>query len=72
MKGTNGENALKGNLGDICKYQNFNNRILDEHGEEIGLDYAEEDGEGKNRTSWSFCNDMVVYLCFVCLADTTK
>ena len=49
IKGTNGENALKGNLGDICKYQNFNNRILDEHGEEIGLDYAEEDGEGKNR-----------------------
>ena len=49
MKGTNGENALKGNLGDICKYQNFNNRILDEHGEQIGLDYAEEDGEGKNR-----------------------
>ena len=23
-------------------------------------------------TSWSFCNDMVVYLCFVSLADTTK
>ena len=24
------------------------------------------------KTSWSFCNDMVVYLCFVSLADTTK
>ena len=23
-------------------------------------------------TSCSFCNDMVVYLCFVSLADTTK
>ena len=23
-------------------------------------------------TSWSFCNDMVIYLCFVSLADTTK
>ena len=23
-------------------------------------------------TSWSFCNDMVVYLCFVSLADTNK
>ena len=23
-------------------------------------------------TSWSFCNDMVVYLCFVSLANTTK
>ena len=55
MKGINGENALKGNLGDICKYQNFNNRILDEHGEEIGLDYAEEDGEGKNRIQRMLC-----------------
>ena len=49
MKGTNGENALKGNLGDIFKYRNFHNRILDEHGVEIGVDYTEEDGEGKNR-----------------------
>ena len=24
------------------------------------------------KTSWSFCNDMVVYLCFVSLANTTK
>ena len=24
------------------------------------------------KTSCSFCNDMVVYLCFVSLADTTK
>ena len=23
-------------------------------------------------TSWSFCNDMVVYLCLDSLADTTK
>ena len=23
-------------------------------------------------TSWSFCNDMVVYLCFLSLADSTK
>ena len=49
MKGTNGENALKGNLGDICKYRNFHNRILDEHGVEIGVEDGEEDGEGKNR-----------------------
>ena len=25
-----------------------------------------------DRTSWSFCNDMVVYLCFVSLANNIK
>ena len=36
-------------------------------------DGQEGEGEGGVKLeSWSFCNDMVVYLCFVSLADTTK
>ena len=41
-----------------------------------GLDHdrtlAADNIQLKVRTSCSFCNDMVVYLCFVSLADTTK